>query len=171
MANVLGELFGDIANAIREKTGDTATMKPAEFPDKIAAIEVGGSSGGSAAIQFKKDRFEVTSPTQGMRISVDIGFKPDYLVVYAINDVKTASGGVTYFGFSSAWSEKFGTDLFTAAHYWISTRTTYNASGIPIDAEYDVMRPISAADATGFNLGRNKPYEGVYHYIAIGLTE
>lgn len=43
MANVLGTLFGDIAKAIREKTGDTAKMKPAEFPEKISAIE--GSSG------------------------------------------------------------------------------------------------------------------------------
>ena len=41
MANVLGELFGNIATAIREKTGDTATMKPAEFPEKIRGIEVG----------------------------------------------------------------------------------------------------------------------------------
>jgi hypothetical protein len=39
MSNVLGELFGDIATAIREKTGDTATMKPAEFPQKISGIE------------------------------------------------------------------------------------------------------------------------------------
>lgn len=43
MANVLGELFGNIANAIREKTGDTTTMKPAEFPSKIGQIPVGGS--------------------------------------------------------------------------------------------------------------------------------
>lgn len=48
MSNVLGTLFGDIANAIRVKTGDTATMKPAEFPDKIAAIESGGSGGGGS---------------------------------------------------------------------------------------------------------------------------
>lgn len=48
MANVLGELFGNIAAAIREKTGDTATMKPAQFPEKISAIEVGGGSGGSS---------------------------------------------------------------------------------------------------------------------------
>lgn len=46
MANVLGELFSNIANAIREKTGDSATMKPAEFPEKISGIEVGGGSGG-----------------------------------------------------------------------------------------------------------------------------
>lgn len=44
MSNVLGALFGDIADAIREKTGDTATMKPAEFPAKISGIKVGGGS-------------------------------------------------------------------------------------------------------------------------------
>lgn len=47
MANALGELFGDIANAIRSKTGDTGTIKPAEFPAKIVAIESGGDAGGS----------------------------------------------------------------------------------------------------------------------------
>ena len=39
MANVLGELFGAIAGAIRSKTGEEGTMKPAEFPEKISAIE------------------------------------------------------------------------------------------------------------------------------------
>lgn len=39
MANVLGELFGDIASAIREKTGDEEKMKPAQFPVKIREIE------------------------------------------------------------------------------------------------------------------------------------
>ena len=43
--NVLGTLFGDIADAIRTKTGDTAKMKPNEFPAKILEIEVGGGSG------------------------------------------------------------------------------------------------------------------------------
>jgi len=50
MANVLGALFGDIANAIREKSGETATMKPVEFPDKIRAIESGG--GLSADVRY-----------------------------------------------------------------------------------------------------------------------
>ena len=52
MANVLGTLFGNIANAIREKTGDTGTMKPAEFPDKIKEIEVGGGGGGTQINEF-----------------------------------------------------------------------------------------------------------------------
>lgn len=39
MANVLGTLFGEIANAIRTKTGETGKMKPAEFAEKIESIE------------------------------------------------------------------------------------------------------------------------------------
>ena len=50
MANVLAELFQNTADAIREKTGDTGTMKPAEFPEKIRAIETGGGGGGVANI-------------------------------------------------------------------------------------------------------------------------
>lgn len=44
MANVLGNLFHDIADAIRSKTGDTGTMKPAQFPEKIASITGGGGA-------------------------------------------------------------------------------------------------------------------------------
>lgn len=64
MANVLGTLFQDIANAIREKTGGTGTMKPAEFPTQIAAIPTGGGSsadvryvtfvGADGAVLYKK---------------------------------------------------------------------------------------------------------------------
>jgi hypothetical protein len=42
MANALGTLFKDVADAIRAKTGDTGTMKPAQFPEKIASITGGG---------------------------------------------------------------------------------------------------------------------------------
>mgnify|MGYP006991665589 CR=1 FL=1 len=44
MANALGTLFQNIASAIRAKTGETGSMKPAEFPEKIASIETGGGS-------------------------------------------------------------------------------------------------------------------------------
>ena len=46
MANVLGELFQNIANAIRSKTGSTDTLKPNEFPAAIEGITTGG--GGSS---------------------------------------------------------------------------------------------------------------------------
>jgi hypothetical protein len=39
MANVLDQLFSDIATAIRDKTGNTSTMKPADFPAQIRSIK------------------------------------------------------------------------------------------------------------------------------------
>lgn len=42
--SALSELFKDIADAIRSKTGSIATMKPAEFPEKISGITVGGDT-------------------------------------------------------------------------------------------------------------------------------
>ena len=67
MANALGTLFGEIAGAIREKTGDTATMKPAEFPEKIAAIEGGGSGGDSKEPLIKY--ISTYSTTSGAAVS------------------------------------------------------------------------------------------------------
>lgn len=42
--SALSDLFQDIADAIRTKTGDTGSMKPASFPENILAIEGGGGS-------------------------------------------------------------------------------------------------------------------------------
>ena len=50
MANVLAELFQNTANAIREKTGESGTMKPAEFPEKIRSITGGGGESASAKL-------------------------------------------------------------------------------------------------------------------------
>lgn len=56
MSNVLGELFQDIANAIRTKTGSSGTMKPSEFPERILQIitgdggEGGGDPGGGETV-------------------------------------------------------------------------------------------------------------------------
>ena len=44
--NTLGILFKNIADAIREKTGDTATMKPNDFPTKISDIKADSSDSG-----------------------------------------------------------------------------------------------------------------------------
>lgn len=42
MANTLGTLFQGIADAIRNKTGETGSMKPIQFPEKILSISGGG---------------------------------------------------------------------------------------------------------------------------------
>ena len=50
MSNVLGELFGDIANAIRSKTGGTDTIKPIDFPNEIANIQQGSGGVGEGFV-------------------------------------------------------------------------------------------------------------------------
>ncbi len=58
MANVLGELFQDIADAIRSKTGSTDTLKPNQFPAAIEGITTGGGS--SADVRYVTFRNEST---------------------------------------------------------------------------------------------------------------
>lgn len=67
MSNALKTLFQNIADAIRAKTGDTATMKPAEFPEKIAAIDTGSGDEGYDYHVSVGEAFEISydgsSPT------------------------------------------------------------------------------------------------------------
>ena len=44
MANVLGELFQDIADAIRTKTGENGAMSPMSFPEEILSITIGATA-------------------------------------------------------------------------------------------------------------------------------
>ena len=52
MANVLGELFQDIADAIRSKTGSTDTLKPNQFSSAIESITTGGGSSGDSRVKY-----------------------------------------------------------------------------------------------------------------------
>lgn len=52
MANVLGELFQDIADAIRSKTGGMEPMAPASFPENISAIKTNGFAEGVHYVTF-----------------------------------------------------------------------------------------------------------------------
>lgn len=45
----LGELFADIAKAIRSKDGTTAAIPATTFPERIRALSGGGSCGGPFA--------------------------------------------------------------------------------------------------------------------------
>lgn len=79
MNNVLGSLFGDIAEAIRSKTGEAGTMKPAEFPDKIAGISVGGGSGGDGEWVIAKGTVDANGATQ--TVTHGLGVIPDIVTV------------------------------------------------------------------------------------------
>lgn len=76
MSNALKILFQDIADAIRSKTGDSATMNPTEFPDRIAAIE------SSKPQEIIRVTGEYTPSTEGsVTVVHDLGVIPDIIMV------------------------------------------------------------------------------------------
>jgi hypothetical protein len=81
MANVLGELFQDIADAIREKTGGSGTMKPMDFPLAIAGIETGGSGGVNKNVVVESGEFTAPSTPTIQTITHGLGCKPDVLIL------------------------------------------------------------------------------------------
>ena len=111
MANALGELFGDIAAAIRDKTGEEGKMKPAQFPEKISEIETGADVSvvtATAPHVLKGDVFvdadgnpvEGTMPNRGtIRKQLDTAqanypISPGYYAggnIYLLNDRKDAT--------------------------------------------------------------------------------
>ena len=75
MANVLSELFQNTANAIREKTGSTGTMKPMEFPEKIRSITVGEGGEPAELIPISITENGVYEPTEAdgfSQVTVDV---------------------------------------------------------------------------------------------------
>lgn len=46
-----GSTLTEIADAIREKTGETETIKPEDMPQKIQDIQTGGGGGGDDPIE------------------------------------------------------------------------------------------------------------------------
>lgn len=80
MANVLGTLFSDIANAIRNKTGTTEKIAPKDFPIQINNIVVGG---GTAEGEWKFASGELTATEGTMTITHELGSIPDIIYVRA----------------------------------------------------------------------------------------
>ena len=98
MANVLGTLFGEIANAIREKSGESGTMKPAEFPDKIAQIVTGGGSG---ELKYKNGTVSASNMSDITTISHGLGVVPDMIAIY-ISEPPVENKVFLAIGFSTA---------------------------------------------------------------------
>lgn len=105
--NVLGTLFQNIADAIRSKTGDTATMKPSEFPDKISGIETnggGGSTGTGGTFTVADGEFEADNSI--MTVEHNLGYVPDILFIVAGS--APAEGNMFFaIGYSKALYSKF----------------------------------------------------------------
>lgn len=96
MANVLGELFSEIAESIRGGLGDIGTMKPNAFPDRIDEIvellqnagsgDGGGGSGGSGSststLKIKSGSYKVDANGSRAEVAHGLGTMPDLVIVY-----------------------------------------------------------------------------------------
>jgi hypothetical protein len=103
MSNILGTLFGDIAGAIRDMTGDTATMKPTEFPEKILGI----SGGGSGDKQYELVYSQFTPNTAQATIEHNLGKIPDVFMVF-LEDIPINKIVLSAWCFSPKMMEAFG---------------------------------------------------------------
>ena len=177
MSNVLGNLFGEIANAIRAKTGGTDTMKPAEFSAEIAAIPTGGGSSGGE-LKYVEKSFTASSTME--TISHNLGCIPDITIV-TFGGIPVGGTVILGVGFSSAM-------LVTLGGGWLNKVQCASASGgavslssnIGVEAadhsSYSTFGGIRSMTDTSFVVGSTSGNGGlyageVYTWIAIsGIT-
>lgn len=79
--SALGNLFSEIASAIRAKDGQEGRMKPAEFPDRILALETGGGGVSADPLVFATGEFELKSAGVS-KITHNLGVVPDIVLYF-----------------------------------------------------------------------------------------
>lgn len=177
--NALTTLFEEIAQAIKDKTGDTATMKPAEFPEKITGIQTGGGANVKCAFGT------FTGTGSMLTVEHNLGVIPD--VLFAYKKTKTASTTLlaidSAFGVSSALATalnlpwvQFSTQSKKSGNYYEMgpMDCTVTAGGIDGTSTYGPGL-FSNANQTSFKIGlslsinQSECESGVeYKWLAIG---
>ena len=145
--SVLGTLFSDIAAAIREKTGETGTMKPAQFPEKIRGIETGGGAKLVAASGIVEPTATV------MTVEHNLGVVPDIVIfVLRSGTTKTHQTLIYALGGSQAAIDSSGGTLSNTA-----VGKTYNL-GMPYGVDRNKSNQVTygmirQANASTFVVG------------------
>jgi hypothetical protein len=175
MANVLGELFSEIAESIRGGLGDIGTMKPNAFPDRIDEIvellqnagsgDGGGGSGGSGSVSQKNTKVQqgsfTTSDTGlGRRyINHTLGDIPDFAAVYlseTTGDIKAENRPLTFScGFRKnmiSGASFYGINCFLGQ----SELNNIGADTLIADATVESYRPRVYFDSTRIQVGTDR---------------
>ena len=185
MANALGELFQDIADAIRDKTGNTGLMVPFDFPEQIASIEV-GTGGPGGAIKWVAATGEFTPENTGDTVTVEhnMGVAPDFVFVmhitWIIENIKDNYPDV-FVPFGFAYSSEIMEQLKAAGssnmnnvfNVYSATANNFIFIGTDKPLEYNTDKKdvvIYNANARTFDVGGNYPLHGgkKYTWIAVG---
>ena len=162
MANVLGTLFQDIADAIRTKTGSADTMKPAEFPEEIANIPVGGGALSGEWVSAKGSISRTENEEKGGIVTVahGLGVVPDIIVLFMSNSGSGAPNkGHTVFAF--AISKKLFGDLDSAIYSASMFFNMSNGSGITA---------VGSSSAAGIETLTSGSFSGIYDVNAVSFT-
>jgi hypothetical protein len=102
MANVLATLFGDIATAIRNKTGTTDKMSPKDFLIYINSITVNGGGGDNDNKEWKFASGEVIGAGGALTINHGLGVVPDIICVKAARNINDEMAYISGIQFSNA---------------------------------------------------------------------
>ena len=145
------------------------------MPENIAeGVDIAGivgtlaSASGGSEVQIKTGHFTPSESAVGVRIPVDFGFIPDFILVYSISEFTTNNGKV-YVGYSSAVVNKYDcTKGMAFVIYLWNAAVKYKQYSNTIDGTSSA--PIYNADDTGFNLGMYAPAQSTYYYCAMKLT-
>ena len=190
MANVLGELFSDIAESIREGLGGyNGSMKPVDFAGKIDEIvellteevasrpSMDGMASGSS-LKVAKGRFSPEADRTRITIEHGLGVMPDIIMVYQTGLPKgydTVEEFVGAYPILSAWGVKSSVN--------VTTRSGMNLPGYGFATAYGIDdmpaadRPsgyIYCPDENTFQVGRQATDGNVglaanldYYWVAI----
>ena len=132
--SALSELFSGIAGAIRSKTGETGTMKPMEFPEKIAGIRTGGS--GDRTPVFNTGTFTPGGANRATTIEHGLGVVPDVALIFPISaSPTTATGFLSTVNYSLAFA---------------------NATGAKAQSYINNGSPMTALDMAEYHIERNE---------------
>ena len=177
--NVLGALFGEIADAIRDKTGGVGAMKPIDFPAAIASIYAGGAS----AVRWVSSTgtFTPTSVGQSLIVNHGLGVVPDLVVVSS--QIGSGSTGPDVYPdnavyFAAGWHSDL-VEQITDYKYKQQGFFQYGfvsqvlLGGLEDDKITSSAGFIRRADSTSFSIGKCTFGGGVqkgieYRWIAVG---
>ena len=173
MANALGNLFSDIAKAIRDKSGEGGSMKPMDFPAKIAAISTGSVEAGS--VKMTRDFFKGNGGV--VTVEHGLGEMPDIVVAYACY-VPEGITPIMSMGFSQRLLDALGEGAYAPSTCFgpggmanFSNSNGMHGAAYGVGDDFGVVRYVSS---TTFQFGST--VEGIcptadgktYGFVAIG---
>ena len=171
--SALSDLFQNIADAIRTKTGDTATMAPATFPDHILAIPTGGSGDGEVNSDIVIATDWTTSSNRGSirTVTHGLGVVPDIIYICWTALGKTPTSQILFqaVGFSQAFAQAHGIEGQYMVYNGSNGAFVGVSSEILVDASSNYC--IYGATETQFTFGStNYPLDTSqnYRWLAIG---